>query len=77
MWLDSSVRRLVHGQVPKGLESKTTLVIQVLDLGFIMLVGFLSGIMVGFPILTLIGIGMTIVLLRNVSDAATLQVAHA
>jgi hypothetical protein len=45
MWLDSSVCPLVQGQVPKGQESKTTLVIQVLDLGFIMPVAFLSGIL--------------------------------
>jgi uncharacterized membrane protein YdcZ (DUF606 family) len=31
---------------------------------------------VGFPILTLIGIGMTVVLLRNVSDAETLRTAR-
>jgi hypothetical protein len=120
MWLGLIVRPLVQGQAPQALESTTTLVIQVLDLGIIMPVAFLSGILllrraplgyllastvlikfftmgtavsamvvgqllagvsmsigeiVGFPVLTLIGIGMTVVLLRNVSDAATFQKA--
>ncbi len=121
MWLGLIVRPLVQGQAPQALESTTTLVIQVLDLGIIMPVAFLSGILllrraplgyllastvlikfftmgtavsamvvgqllagvsmsigeiVGFPVLTLIGIGMTVVLLRNVSDAATLRAAR-
>jgi hypothetical protein len=122
MWLGLIVPALAQGQAPQGLESTTTLVIQVLDLGIIVPVAFLSGILllrcaplgymlasivlvktltlgtavsamlvgellagvslsigalVGFPTLTLIGIALTIILLRNLSEAATLQVAHA
>jgi hypothetical protein len=120
-WLGLIVRPLLQGQVPAQLESTTTLVIQVLDLGIIVPVAFLSGILLlrraplgyllaatvlikfltlgaavtamvvgqllarvplgigdvaGFPILTLIGIGMTVVLLRNLSDAPSEQAAQ-
>jgi hypothetical protein len=113
---------LIAGQAPRGLESTTTLVIQALDLGVIVPVAFLSGILllrraplgyllasivlvktltlgtavsamvvgqllagvelgiseiVGFPLLALIGIGMTVALLRNLSEAAPVQAAHA
>jgi hypothetical protein len=117
-WLGLIVPPLLQGRVPAQLESTTTLVIQVLDLGIIVPVAFLSGVLLlrrvplgyllaatvlikfltlgaavtamvvgqllagvplgigdvaGFPILTLIGIGMTIMLLRNVSDATPAQ----
>jgi hypothetical protein len=122
LWLGLIVPPLIAGQAPRGLESTTTLVIQALDLGVIVPVVFLSGILllrraplgyllasivlvktmtlgtavsamvvgqllagvelgiseiVGFPLLALIGIGMTVVLLRNLSEAAPVQVAHA
>jgi hypothetical protein len=120
-WLGLIVRPLAQGHVPPQLESTTTLVIQVLDLGIIVPVAFLSGVLLlrraplgyllaatvlikfltlgaavtamvvgqllarvplgigdvaGFPILTLIGIGMTVVLLRNLSDAPSEQAAQ-
>lgn len=45
MWLGLIVPPLLVGQVPQGLESTTTLVIQVLDLGVIAPVAVLSGIL--------------------------------
>ena len=45
MWLGLIVPPLAQGQTPQGLESTTTLVIQVLDLGIIVPVAFLSGIL--------------------------------
>jgi hypothetical protein len=122
MWSGLIVPPLVKGQVPQGLESTTTLVIQVLDLGIIVPIAFLSGILllkrvplgyllasivliksltlgtavsamvvgellaggslsigvlVGFPLLTLIGIGMTVILLRNLSEVPTVHMALA
>ncbi len=41
MWLGLIVPPLREGQAPQGLESTTTLVIQVLDLGIIMPIAFL------------------------------------
>jgi hypothetical protein len=45
LWLGLIVPPLAQGQAPQGLESTTTLVIQVLDLGIIVPVAFLSGIL--------------------------------
>lgn len=45
MWLGLIVPPLLRGQAPQALESTTTLVIQVLDLGVIVPVAFLSGIL--------------------------------
>jgi hypothetical protein len=115
MWLGLIVPPLLGGQAPRALESTTTLVIQVLDLGVIVPVAFLSGALllrraplgyllasivlvktltlgtavsamavgellagvplgigdlVGFPLLTLIGIGMTVALLHNISEVS-------
>ena len=112
-WLGRIVPALFSNQPPIGLESYTTLIIQVLDLGLIMPTAFLSGIllwkqrpwgyllasvvlvkgftmllavsamafnmklagvqvssgeMIMFPALALVGIGMTVTLLKNVSD---------
>lgn len=122
LWLGLIVPSLVHGQTPGALENATTLVIQVLDLGIIVPVAVLAGVLllrraplgyllasivliksltlgtavsamvvgqllagvslgiseiVGFPLLTLIGTGMTVVLLRSVSKTATAHVAAA
>jgi hypothetical protein len=119
MWLGLIVPPLLRGQAPQALENATTLVIQVLDLGIVVPVAFLSGIfllrrtplgfllasvvliktltlgtavsamvvgqllagmsldIVGFPLLTLIGIGMTVALLHNISDELVVQMAHA
>ena len=122
MWLGLIVPPLLQGQAPQALESTTTLVIQVLDLGLIVPVAFLSGILLlrrdplgyllasivlvktltlgtavsamvvgqllagvplglgdimGFPLLALIRIGMTIALLRNVSEEPVVRMAHA
>ena len=112
-WLGRIVPALLSNQPPIGLESYSTLVIQVLDLGLIIPTAFLSGILlwkqrpwgyllasivlvkgftmllavsamavnmiwagvqvsigetIMFPILALIDIGMTVTLLRNVSE---------
>jgi Na+/alanine symporter len=40
-------------------------------------IGQILGFVVPFVLLTLIGIALTIILLRNLSEASTLQVAHA
>lgn len=122
MWLGLIVPPLLRGQASQALESTTTLVIQVLDLGLIVPVAFLSGALllrraplgyllasivlvktltlgtavsamvvgqllagvslglgdlVGFPLLALIGIGMAIALLRNVSEEPVARMAHA
>lgn len=122
MWLGLIVPPLTEGRAPQGLESTTTLVIQVLDLGVIVPVAVLAGALllrrvplgyllasivlvksvtlgtavsamvvgqllagvqlpisqiVGFPGLALIGIGLTVVLLRHVSQAAPVQAALA
>jgi hypothetical protein len=113
LWLGLIVPPLLQGHVPQGLESATTLVIQVLDLGVIVPVAALSGILLlrqtapgylltsvvliksvtlgmavsamvvgqllagiqlplsqilGFPLLTLTGIVLTIILLYHVSQ---------
>ena len=115
-WLGRIVPALLAGQPPIGLESTTTLFIQVLDLGLIVPAAFLSGVLLWkqsawgyllasivlikgftlgiavsamavnmirtgvsvsiveltmFPMLTLVGIGMTGTLLRNVLEPAT------
>ncbi len=112
-WLGRIVPALVASQPPIGLESNTTLFIQVLDLGLIVPAAFLSGVLlwkqsawgyllasvvlikgftlgiavsamavnmilagmqvspvevIMFPALTLIGVGMTATLLRNVLE---------
>ncbi|NOH01947.1 MAG: hypothetical protein HND47_08250 [Chloroflexi bacterium] len=112
-WLGRIVPALLSNQPPIGLESNSTLVIQVLDLGLIMPIAFLSGILlwkqrpwgyllasivlvkgftmllavsamavtmalagvqvsigeaIMFPSLALIDIGITTMLLKNVSD---------
>lgn len=122
MWLGLLVPPLLQGKVPQGLESTTTMVIQVLDLGIIVPAACLAGALllrraplgyllasiiviksltlgaavsamvigqllagmqlsivsiVGFPLLTLIGIGMTISLLWNISETTTVSAAHA
>ncbi len=119
-WLGRIVPSLVANQPPIGLESTTTLFIQVLDLGLIVPAAFLSGVLLWkqrawgyllasvvlvkgftlgiavsamavnmiragvqvsivevtmFPALTLIGIGMTATLLRNVLEPATVSQA--
>jgi hypothetical protein len=116
MWLGLIVPPLLRGQAPQALESTTTLVIQVLDLGVIVPVAFLSGTLllrraplgyllasivlvktltlgtavsamavgellagvplgigdsVGFPLLTLIEIGMVVALLRTISEVSS------
>jgi hypothetical protein len=120
MWLGLIVPALIQGEIPRGLESTTTLVIQVLDLGVIVPVAVLSALLllrrsplgyllasivliksvtlgtavsamvvgqllagvqlsigeiVGFPLLALIGIGLTIGLLIHVSEAEPAQAA--
>lgn len=122
LWLGLIMPPLIQGRVPQGLESTTTLVIQVLDLGVIAPVAALAGIfllrraplgyllasivlmksvtlgtavsamvvgqllagvplpliqIVGFPLLTLIGCGLTAILLHSVSQAATPQATYA
>lgn len=122
MWLGLIVPPLLAGQVPQGLESTTTLVIQVLDLGVIVPVAVLSGLLllrraplgyllastvlvksvtlgaavsamvvgqllvgvqlpisqiVGFPLLALIGILLTVVLLRHVSQGVPTRATQA
>lgn len=122
LWLGLIVPPLAKGSIPQGLESTTTLVIQVLDLGIIVPVAVLSGLLllrraplgyllssillikfltlgaavsamvvgqllvgvplsaieiVGFPLLTLVGTTLTIVLLRTVTTTPTARVAHA
>lgn len=112
-WLGRIVPGLLTGEPPVGLESNTTLFIQVLDLGLVVPLAFLSGWMlwrrapwgyllasivlvkgftlsisvttmalalvlngvpispvevIVFPALTLVGVGLTAVLLRNVSQ---------
>jgi hypothetical protein len=116
MWLGLIVPPLLRGEAPQALESTTTLVIQVLDLGVIVPVAFLSGTLllrraplgyllasivlvktltlgtavsamvvgqllagvplgigdsVGFPLLTLIEIGMVVALLRTISEVSS------
>lgn len=44
MWLGKTVPPLINQTIPDGLEHYTTLVIQALDLGFVVPVGILSGI---------------------------------
>jgi hypothetical protein len=46
MWLGRLVPSLIKGEIPYGLEHYTTLVIQALDLGFIIPVAILTGILV-------------------------------
>lgn len=121
MWLGLIVPPLLQGQAPQALESTTTLVIQAMDMGIIVPVSILSGVLllrraplgyllasvvlikfftygtavtamavgellagvalsviviVGFPLLTFIGIGLTVVLLRNLSEAQVFLPAH-
>jgi hypothetical protein len=45
LWLGRIMPPIVNGTVPVGLEHYTTLVIQALDLGFVVPVAFLSGIL--------------------------------
>lgn len=45
MWLGKIVPPIFNGTHPDGLEHYTTLIIQALDLGFIVPVGFLAGIL--------------------------------
>lgn len=45
MWLKRIITPLTAGTVPEGLEHYTTLVIQALDLGFVLPVGILSGVL--------------------------------
>ena len=118
MWMGLIVPPLLEGQAPQALESTTTLVIQAMDLGILVPVAVMSGVLllrraplgyllasvllikfftygtavtamavgellagvtltaivlVGFPLLTCIGIGLTIALLRTLSDAAPLR----
>ena len=45
MWLGKVVPGVIHGTQPDGLEHYTTLIIQALDLGFVIPVGFLAAIL--------------------------------
>lgn len=45
MWLGRIVPPLINGEIPSGLEHYTTLVIQVMDLGFVIPITFLSAIL--------------------------------
>jgi hypothetical protein len=45
MWLGKIVPPMIHGTQPDGLEHYTTLIIQALDLGFVIPVGFLAAIL--------------------------------
>jgi len=45
MWLGKVVSGMIHGTHPDGLEHYTTLIIQALDLGFVIPVGFLAAIL--------------------------------
>jgi hypothetical protein len=113
-WLGRIVPALLENQPPLGLESYTTLIIQALDLGLVMPIAFLSGILlwkksawgyllsaivlikgvtlalavsamavnmilagvqvsagelIMFPSIAIVSGGMTVVLLRNVTDS--------
>ena len=46
MWLGKIVPSLMNGTTPTGLEQYTTLVIQGIDLGFVVPVAFVSGILI-------------------------------
>ncbi|MDF2605997.1 MAG: hypothetical protein K0S34_187 [Bacillales bacterium] len=46
MWLGRLIPSLINGETPYGLEHYTTLVIQALDLGFVIPVAILTGILV-------------------------------
>jgi hypothetical protein len=118
MWVGLIVPPLLEGHAPLALESTTTLVIQAMDLGILVPVAVMTGVLllrraplgyllasvllikfftygtavtamavgellagvtltaivlVGFPLLTCTGIGLTIALLRNLSDAEPLH----
>ncbi|MBT2654866.1 hypothetical protein J7E81_06320 [Bacillus sp. ISL-18] len=45
MWLGKVVPGVIHGSQPVGLEHYTTLIIQALDLGFVIPVGFIAAIL--------------------------------
>ncbi|WBW96697.1 hypothetical protein [Oceanirhabdus sp. W0125-5] len=46
LWLGRTIPALINGTVPEGLEHYTTLVIQGLDLGFIVPVAVVSGVLI-------------------------------
>ncbi|WP_407312704.1 hypothetical protein [Desulfosporosinus sp. SB140] len=46
MWLGRIVPSIINGSIPLGLEHYTTLVIQGMDLGFIVPIAFISGILI-------------------------------